>query len=68
MYEAERRMHSGGRKPHQFMVIEDCPLRSVTNGGLYVRDEGVSRHNRGVERQERLPQLVRALKRQALRA
>lgn len=42
MYEAERRMHSGGRKPHQFMVIEDCPLRSVTNGGLYVRDEAIA--------------------------
>lgn len=35
-------MHSGGRKPHQFMVIEDCPLRSVTNGGLYVRDEATA--------------------------
>ncbi len=33
-------MHSGGRKLHQLMVIADCPLRSLANGGLYVRDEG----------------------------
>ncbi|OAG75507.1 hypothetical protein Amal_03325 [Acetobacter malorum] len=32
-------MHSGGRKLHQLMVIADCPLRSLANGGLYVRDE-----------------------------
>ncbi|MBS1087237.1 hypothetical protein [Gluconobacter sphaericus] len=30
----------GGRKLHQLMVIADCPLRSLANGGLYVRDEG----------------------------
>ena len=33
-------MHSGGRKLHQLMVIADCPLRSLANGGLYVRDVG----------------------------
>lgn len=42
MYAAERRMHSGGRKLHQLMVIADCPLRSLANGGLYVRDVGES--------------------------
>ncbi|AQS92340.1 hypothetical protein A0U94_14235 (plasmid) [Gluconobacter albidus] len=42
MYAAERRMRSGGRKRHQFMVIADCPLRGVANGRLYVRHIGVS--------------------------
>ena len=35
-------MHSGGRKLHQLMVIADCPLRSLANGGLYVRDEATA--------------------------
>lgn len=38
-------MHSGGRKLHQLMVIADCPLRSLANGGLYVRDEGDCRQS-----------------------
>lgn len=38
-------MHSGGRKLHQLMVIADCPLRSLANGGLYVRDVGDCRRS-----------------------
>lgn len=48
MYAAERRMHSGGRKLHQLMVIADCPLRSLANGGLYVRDEAEAAVKRAI--------------------